>query len=87
MLLIEKPNAYIAPQVATSDTGTASAGMRVAEAERRNRKITSTTSATAISSVSCTSITECADRDRAVVEDVHGDRRPAPARGRTAAAP
>ncbi len=58
MLLIEKPNAYIAPQVATSDTGTASDGMTVADAERRNRKITSTTSATAMSSVSCTSTTE-----------------------------
>ena len=58
MLLIENPNAYIAPQVPTSETGTASEGMRVADAERRNRKITSTTSATAISSVSCTSTTE-----------------------------
>ena len=57
MLLIEKPNAYIAPQVAMSDTGTASDGIRVAEAERRNRKITSTTSATAMPSVSCTSTT------------------------------
>ena len=40
MLLIEKPNAYIAAQVPMSEIGTASAGMRVAETERRNRKIT-----------------------------------------------
>ena len=45
MLLIEKPNAYIAAQVPTSEIGTASAGMMVADTERRNRKITRTTSA------------------------------------------
>ncbi len=45
MLLMENPNAYIIAQVPMSDTGTASAGMIVAEKERRNRKITNTTSA------------------------------------------
>src|ERR1041385_7100661 len=58
MLLIEKLNAYIAPQVAISEIGTASAGMIVAETERRNRKMTMMTSAMAITSVSCTSITD-----------------------------
>ena len=55
MLLIENPNAYIAAQVPMIDTGTASAGIRVAETFRRNRKITMMTSTTAMSSVSCTS--------------------------------
>ena len=58
MLLIENPSAYIAAAVPISDTGTASVGMMVADAERRNRKITSTTSATAITSVICTSSTD-----------------------------
>ena len=58
MLLIEKPNPYIAAQVAISEIGTASAGMTVAAAERRNRKITSTTSPMAIASVTFTSSTE-----------------------------
>src|SRR5207302_4905531 len=48
MLLIEKLNAYIAPQVAISEIGTASAGMSVAETERRNRKMTMMTSAIAM---------------------------------------
>ena len=54
MLLMEKPKAYIAAQVPISDTGTASAGMMVAETLRRNRKITMMTRQTAIASVSCT---------------------------------
>ena len=58
MLLMENPNAYIAAQVPISDTGTASEGMMVADAERRNRKMTITTSAAAIPSVRCTSLTE-----------------------------
>jgi len=37
MLLIENPKAYIAAQVAMSEIGTASDGMMVATAERRNR--------------------------------------------------
>ena len=45
MLLIEKSNAYIAAQVPISEIGTARAGMMVAAAERRNRKITRTTRA------------------------------------------
>jgi len=57
MLLMEKPNAYIAAQVPISDTGTAKAGMMVAETLRRNRKITMITSEIAIASVSCTSDT------------------------------
>ncbi len=57
MLLMEKPNRYIAANVPTSDTGTASAGMIVAETFRRNRKITMITSPTAIASVSSTSDT------------------------------
>ena len=87
MLLIEKPNAYIAAQVPISETGTASAGMMVADTERRNRKITRTTSPMAIASVSWTSSTALADRDRAVDQHLHVDRRPAPARGTAAAAP
>ena len=57
MLLMEKPNPYIAAQVATSEIGTASAGMTVATAERRNRKITSTTSTMEMRSVTWTSST------------------------------
>src|SRR5215471_9166453 len=58
MLLTENPSAYIAAQVPINETGTASAGMIVAEAERRNRKMTSTTRLIAIASVTCTSSTE-----------------------------
>src|SRR5206468_9556405 len=46
-------------QVPNNEIGTASAGMKVADAERRNRKMTRITSATAISSVSSTSLTAC----------------------------
>ena len=49
---------HFAAQVAVSEIGTASAGMMVAAAERRNRKITSTTSEIAIASVTFTSSTE-----------------------------
>ena len=66
MLLIEKPNAYIAAQVPISEIGTASAGMMVAEAERRNRKITRMTSAMAISQRLLHVVDRLADRDRAV---------------------
>src|SRR5436190_17320966 len=58
MLLTEKPKAYIAAQVPISETGTASAGIRVADTLRRNRKITMMTREMAIASVSCTSATE-----------------------------
>ena len=57
MLSIEKPSRYIAPSVAISEIGTASAGMIVAESRRRNRKITRTTSAMVSASVNCTSWT------------------------------
>src|SRR5580700_10766970 len=57
-LLIEKLNAYIAAQLAMSEIGTASDGIMVAAAERRNRKITATTSPIAIARVTCTSLTE-----------------------------
>ena len=51
--------------VPTIDMGRARLGMRVAETLRRNRKITSTTSATASSRVNCTSWTELRiDTDR-----------------------
>ena len=75
MLLIEKPNAYIAAQVPISETGTASAGMRVAETLRRNRKITIIDQAIAISQRDLHVVDRVADRDRAVVQDVHLDRR------------
>ena len=52
-----KPNAYMAAQVPTSEIGSASAAIAVADAERRNSRITRMTSPTAISSVSCTSHT------------------------------
>src|SRR6516164_4663872 len=58
MLLMENPNTYIAAQVPIKDTGTASAGMMVAESDRRNRKITMMTRQIAIASVSCTSSTD-----------------------------
>src|SRR5262249_6439159 len=57
MLLMEKPKAYIAANVPTSETGTARAGMMVADTLRRKRKITMMTSAMAMPRVSCTSTT------------------------------
>src|SRR5215470_12329438 len=58
MLLIEYPNRYMAAQVAIREIGTASAGIVVAAAERKNRKMTSTTKLMAIASVTFTSSTE-----------------------------
>src|SRR6516225_1175826 len=58
ILLMENPNTYIAAQVPIRDTGTASAGMMVAEIDRRNRNITRMTRQIAIASVSCTSSTD-----------------------------
>ena len=55
MLSMRKPNRYIAPSVAISEIGTASAGMMVAVTRRRNRKITMITSAIVSPSVNCTS--------------------------------
>src|SRR5438132_9074492 len=68
MLLIEKSNAYIIAHVPISEIGTASAGIRVALADRRNRKITTTTRIMAIVSVSSTSVTDCRiEIDRSLV--------------------
>ena len=47
----------MAPSVAISEIGTASAGMMVAVTRRRNRKITMMTSTIVSSRVSCTSCT------------------------------
>ncbi len=80
MLLMEKPKAYITAQVPISDTGTASAGMIVADTLRRNRKITMMTSVMAIASVSWTSNTAVTDRERAVEQRCDLDRRQAPER-------
>src|SRR5579875_3090994 len=57
-LLSEKPNKYIAPKVPTSDSGTATLGITVADRVRKNRKITITTRATHIINSNSTSRTE-----------------------------
>ena len=49
---------YMTAKVPQSEIGTASAGIRVADAERRNRKITRMTRPMAISRVSSTSLTD-----------------------------
>ncbi len=49
---------YIAPNVPTMESGTATLGMTVAESFPRNRKITITTSATVSTSSNCTSWTD-----------------------------
>ena len=54
-LLRLKPASAMTANVPTSDSGTAAAGIRVAGTLRKNRKITSTTSATASTSSNCTS--------------------------------
>ena len=53
----EYPSRCITPNVATSESGSATAGISVARGERRNRKITPTTSPIASISVNCTSRT------------------------------
>src|SRR5262249_60440708 len=58
MLLSESRNRDRAARAAISKVGTANAGIAVAATERKNRKITSTTSAMAIASVTFTSLTE-----------------------------
>src|SRR5579862_5944228 len=55
MLSIEKPNTYMKAQAPTSDTGSARAGISVAEPDLRKTKMTTTTSAIEMSSVICTS--------------------------------
>src|SRR6476660_4496129 len=57
-LLRLKPSRYITASVPTSDNGTATLGMIVADRLRRNRKITITTSATVSTSENCTSLTD-----------------------------
>src|ERR1700722_15957477 len=57
-LLRLKPHRYITAKVPISDSGTDRLGMIVAGMLRRNRKITSTTSATASDSSNSTSLTE-----------------------------
>ena len=57
-LLMEKPARYITPNVPTSDNGTAKLGMSVAEALRKNTKITATTRPMASASSVCMSLTE-----------------------------
>ncbi len=55
MLSIEKPNRYMNAQAPISDTGSARAGISVAEPDFKKTKMTTTTSAIEISSVLCTS--------------------------------
>ncbi|MPN04708.1 hypothetical protein SDC9_151953 [bioreactor metagenome] len=55
---MEKPARYITPKVPISDSGTAKLGISVADALRRNTKITATTSAIDSSSSVCTSSTD-----------------------------
>ena len=55
---MEKPARYITPNVPTSDSGTAKLGMSVAEALRKNTKITATTRPMASASSVCISLTE-----------------------------
>src|SRR5208282_6014343 len=57
-LLRLKPIAYIAANVPTSDSGTATLGMTVAAKVRRNTKMTATTSATQSINSNSTSATE-----------------------------
>src|SRR5712664_1694577 len=52
------PSRYIAANVPTSDRGTATLGMTVADKVRKNRKITITTSAMVSMSENCTSRTD-----------------------------
>ena len=52
------PSRYITPKVPTSESGTATLGMIVADRLRRNRKMTITTSAIVSSNSNSTSCTE-----------------------------
>ena len=54
----EKPIRAMPAKVAATDNGSATAGMIVARQERRNARITSTTSTAVMISVSCTSCTD-----------------------------
>ena len=57
-LLTEKPAKYMTAKVPTSDKGTTTAGIKVADALRRNTNITMTTKAIDNSNSNCTSRTE-----------------------------
>ena len=57
-LLTEKPAKYITANVPTSDKGTTTAGIKVADALRRKTKITMTTKAIDSNNSNCTSRTE-----------------------------
>src|SRR5262249_6932560 len=73
-LLIEKVNAYIAAQLAISKMGTDKEGRMVPAAERRNRKITATTSTIAIARVVCTSLSELrTDTERSANNSIFTD--------------
>src|SRR5437867_8633663 len=52
------PSRYITPKVPTSDKGTATLGIMLAESVRKKRNITSTTRATVSINSNCTSLTE-----------------------------
>src|SRR6185436_12378096 len=69
-LLTENPARYITENVPSSDTGTATLGISVARAFRRNRKTTRITSVTAITSVRSTSRS---DARIVVVRSITGD--------------
>ena len=74
MLLMEKSSMYMVANVPHSEIGTASAGMKVAEAERRNRKITRITRPMAISRVSSTSLTDCLiETERSMMTSIFTD--------------
>src|SRR5260370_38608637 len=74
MLLMEKSSMYMAAKGPQSEIGTASAGIKVADAERRNRKITRMTRPMAISRVSSTSLTDWrSDVERAISNCIFTD--------------
>ena len=70
-----KPSRYITAKVPTSDIGSARLGIMVAREFRRKRKITITTRQSARKRVNFTSLTDCLDRLRAVVQRGDLDRR------------
>ena len=76
-LLIENPARYMKAKVPTSDSGTATAGISVADSVRRNRKITMTTSATASINSNWTAAT---DASMVVVRSDSTSRLTAPGR-------
>ena len=69
-----KPSAYMTAKVPTTEIGKAKAGITVAEALRRNSRITSTTRQPASIRVNCTSSTDWLDGNAAVVQHGQLDR-------------